>query len=357
MPRQTFHFLNVKQGDCSIIEHASGHVSVIDVCNARLPTPQTNASAILLESLENAIKAAFSGINGNFNQKSYPVNPIEYLKKFGINSVFRFLVTHPDMDHLDGIKDFFAAFPPVNYYDTDNTKEMEWASGSPYRQEDWEFYKSLRDSGSGSNPNRLAIYSGDEGIHRRKDWNGNAPGDAFFTLAPTPALVAQANQSSGDYHDASYVIMYWGAGGKIILSGDSHDATWEHIIENHEDLVKDADLLIAPHHGRDSDRSYQFLNVVNPKMTFFGNASSEYLAYDAWRSRGLEFITNNQANCMVVNTQGPNLDLYVTHEKFARAYNENTWWSSIYQGWFLKTIDGWAWKDSPSAAQAAMAWN
>ena len=27
------HFLNVKNGDCSIIEHTSGNVSVIDICN------------------------------------------------------------------------------------------------------------------------------------------------------------------------------------------------------------------------------------------------------------------------------------------------------------------------------------
>lgn len=358
MPCHTFHFLNVKQGDCSIIEHGSGHVSVIDVCNARHPIPQTNASAI---AMENLIKASRAGVRGNFHQRDYPVNPIEYLQKFGINSVFRFLVTHPDMDHMDGIKDFFEVFSPANYYDTDNTKEMEesWA-GSPYRQEDWEFYKNLRDSGSDSDPKRLTIFSGDDGIHRRKDWNGKPPGDAFFTLAPTPELVEQANDSSGDYHDASYVIMYWGQGGRIILSGDSHDATWEHILKNHEDLVKDADLLIAPHHGRHSKRSYDFLDVVNPKMTFFGNANSQHLAYDPWRTRGLEFITNNQANCMVVDTSGDNLSLYVTYENFAKAYAEKhgteTWRSETYDAWYLKEIDGWAWKESSAAAKALAAW-
>ena len=40
MPKLTFHFLNVKNGDCSIIEHGSGHVSVIDVCNARKVTEE-----------------------------------------------------------------------------------------------------------------------------------------------------------------------------------------------------------------------------------------------------------------------------------------------------------------------------
>ena len=35
----TIHFLNVKEGDCSIIEHNSGHKTVIDVCNASLSSP------------------------------------------------------------------------------------------------------------------------------------------------------------------------------------------------------------------------------------------------------------------------------------------------------------------------------
>jgi len=86
-------------------------------------------------------------------------------------------------------------------------------------------------------------------------------------------------------------------------------------------------------------------------MTFFGNAESEHLAYAAWRNRDLEFITNNQANSMVVDTAGSNLTLYVTHETFARAYNPDTWWSETFQAWFLKEIDDWALKNNAQAAQ------
>lgn len=102
MPKHTFHFLNVKNGDCSIIEHGSGHISVIDVCNARKVKQEMSVT----ESLEMFSRAG----SGNFQQKKHPVNPIEYLKKFGINSIFRFMLTHPDMDHMDGIKDLFEEF-------------------------------------------------------------------------------------------------------------------------------------------------------------------------------------------------------------------------------------------------------
>ena len=66
----TIHFLNVKQGDCSVIEHISGHVTVLDVCNAKPSEAELEKSVRQL---------AESGILGNFQQKKFPVSPIAYL--------------------------------------------------------------------------------------------------------------------------------------------------------------------------------------------------------------------------------------------------------------------------------------
>ena len=93
------HFLNVKDGDCTVIEHNSGHVTVIDVCNAKIPEPFAEATSALRAKDER-------GIQGNFRQKEYPVNPISYMKDHGFSSIFRYIQTHPDMDHMDGIKAF-----------------------------------------------------------------------------------------------------------------------------------------------------------------------------------------------------------------------------------------------------------
>lgn len=97
---ETIDFLNVRQGDCSIVRHNSGHVTVIDVCNAR----PADASSEILTS---ARATRERGVSGNFQQKKYPVNPISYLLDRGIKSVFCYLQTHPDMDHMDGIEAFF----------------------------------------------------------------------------------------------------------------------------------------------------------------------------------------------------------------------------------------------------------
>ena len=49
--------------------------------------------------------------------------------------------------------------------------------------------------------------------------------------------------------------------------------------------MTNVDLLIEPHNGRESGRSYDFLDTLNPKVTVFGNVNSEHLAYGAWSSR------------------------------------------------------------------------
>ena len=68
------------------------------------------------------------GISGNFQQKKYPVNPISYMNDRGISSIFRYVQTHPDMDHMDGIEALFDEFNPTNFWDTANTKEMQASS-------------------------------------------------------------------------------------------------------------------------------------------------------------------------------------------------------------------------------------
>ncbi|MCL5406733.1 MAG: hypothetical protein M1398_08480, partial [Deltaproteobacteria bacterium] len=166
---------------------------------------------------------------GNFRQKELPVNPIEYLLDLGVERVFRFILSHPDMDHMDGIKDFFEVFSPLNFWDTNNTCETEFEEGSPYNPDDWEFYKSIRDSKATTAPKRLAFHADTRGHYYNQDENGKGGGDGLYILAPTNELVAAANERD-DFNDCSYVILYRSAGGRILLAGDSHDETWKYIL-------------------------------------------------------------------------------------------------------------------------------
>lgn len=329
------HFLNVNCGDCSIIQHASGRNTVIDVCNAKPLTWMEQFFGTMQASQARLEK----GLNGNFNQKKYPVNPIAYMQDHGIDSVWRFIATHPDMDHLDGIEAFFEAFPPTAFWDTDNSCEKEFGNGSNggFSEEDWKFYKKLRDEKPTLNPKRLTVYAGNTGQFWNRDENNNDGGDGITVLAPTPELVIGGNACE-EYNDSSYVLLYKPASGnRILFAGDSHDATWEHILENHESEVKDVDVLIAPHHGRKSDRDWEFLDVVNPMLTLFGNAPSEHLAYDAWNNRGLDFVTNNQAGSIILDVGVYPARVYVTCEAFAKAATQNATFDTTLKAYNVGT--------------------
>ncbi len=329
------HFLNVKEGDCAIIQHNTEHVTVVDVSNASPITEVTTALESAYKSL--AATEAVAAPKGNFGQKKYPVNPIQYMVDFGITYIFRFILTHPDMDHMDGIKALFAQFSPINFWDTENTCEKEDFSTGKYDKADWEFYKSLRD-GNGENPKRLVKYSGDRGKYWNEKEDGTSGGDGLHILAPTPELLAAANESE-DFNDCSYVFLYrTGNSRRILIAGDSHDNTWEHILETHSEAVCNVDLLLAPHHGRKSDRDYKFLDTVNPKMTYFGNARNEYLAYDAWNNRSLPFITNNQANCIVVEIDSNSMSQYVTNKSYAETVLSSTFYSERHKAWYIGDI-------------------
>ena len=329
----TIHFLNVNQGDCSIIEHYSGHKTVIDVCNAK-PVQR------LQEALMAKVAEAERGFSGNFQQKKCPVNPISYMRDHDINNIFRYVQTHPDMDHMDGIEALFDEFSPTNFWDTDNTKEMLVSSwqGSQYRESDWKFYRHLRDTDPDHDPKRLTLYSGARGQYYNRGSDGTRGGDGLHVLASTKYLVAAANEADEDYNRCSYVILYVTGDNRIVFGGDSHDDTWDHILDHHKVDVTDIDLLIAPHHGRKSGRSYKFLDTLTPTLTFFGNARSEHLAYDAWHNRGLSIVTNNQANCMVVDANTNPMTLYVTHENFAKRVNPGTWHSDGFKAWHVGPI-------------------
>ena len=241
---------------------------------------------------------------------------------------------------MDGIEALFHEFSPTNFWDTGNTKEMQASSweGSPYRASDWKFYKHLRDTDPDEDPKRLTLYSGARGHYYNQKRDGTRGGDGLHVLAPTKELVAAANEADQDYNRCSYVILYLTGNNSIVFAGDSHDETWDHILEHHEADVTDIDLLIAPHHGRKSGRSYDFLQTLTPTLTFFGNARSEHLAYAAWANRGLSIVTNNQANCMVVDTSTKPMTLYVTHENFARRVNSSTYYSDSVMAWYVGPV-------------------
>lgn len=302
------HFLNVDEGDCSIIQHDNGNVTMIDICCGNIEEEvQKSFSA---ESLN-------TGLRGNFKQKEHPTNPVNYLKRHSIKSIFRYIQTHPDMDHMDGLENLFQNFSILNFWDTENKKKQEFGENGKsgrYLKIDWDRYCKMRRSTSA--PKALFYYDGSSNKYFAENDKGKLTDDYLQILSPTKTLLSAANEA-GDWNDSSYVILYCIGGKKILFCGDADKNTIKHLIDNHYKDISNLDVLIAPHHGRDSNKDFSFLDVMNPKLTLIGNALSKHLAYDQWNNRKLNHLTNNQVGDVLLEIQEDTLYLSVSNKTAA----------------------------------------
>ena len=316
MPKR-IHFLNVEDGDCSIIERPdSGRHTIIDICCGNIDNEVDKSYEDISSSFSEEARP-----RGNYNFKSSPTNPIQYLKDIGIVNVHRFILTHPDMDHMDGIKQLFSKITITNFWDTGVKREAPSFGNGKYLKADWDFFQKLR------------AKAGDKGKYwAYDDDQNNGNGDYLSIIAPTTKLVEEGHNAN--FNDASYVIVYRSPAGNIIFPGDSEDHTWEYILKNHCSLVKNAAVLFAPHHGRDSDRDWKFLDIVNPKLSFLGNAKSKHLGYSAWKNRGLEYFTNNQCGNIRIDFEGKRFIVSIENKEYAQKFTKNNTYN-IDGYWYL----------------------
>lgn len=315
MSEAKIHALNVRDGDCFLLERANtDRVTMIDICCG-------NWKKTLAEEVMEAIEKAQKP-RGDFNMRSKPTNPVDYLTDKGITEIWRFILTHPDMDHMDGIKNLFDKQKVLHFWDCGIRKDKpDFNNGSPYREEDWDFYDELI-RGTVANTSTVTPRAGSIGkFYNKDDDQGNGNGDFISIVSPCQDLIDCANDG-GDINDASYVIVYRSSAGRIIFPGDSNDKTWEYILENHKGLVSDTAVLFAPHHGRKSDRDYAFLDTVKPRVSFFGCAPSEHLAYSAWQNRDLLYFTNNQCGNIHIYPIDEKVKIFIENYNYAVAYTK-----------------------------------
>jgi competence protein ComEC len=229
------HFLNVGHGDCTIIKHPSGRLTVVDINNSQefdadsfaeelneerqkaSQKPQTRGLGMLASSPRNALTSpvglassnvlssnsdAFSRILREYaadqaaraevarRAKLELTDPIAFLKThYPHERPFRFILTHPDLDHMRGVKSLYENVGITNIWDTLHTKPTPHYR-SDADKEDWEFYRSLREGTVEITPKNYT--RGDSFFAFGKEEDGRPGGDNIEILSPTSALVGRA---------------------------------------------------------------------------------------------------------------------------------------------------------------------
>ena len=254
MPK--IHFVNVNQGDCVLLEHNSGRLTIFDISAGNIERARSGLAGYQAEWNIRSAK-------GNYRMCQHPTNPLDYLTNMGVVDIWRFILSHPDMDHLDGFNSLLDEFRVLNFWHSGAKKEKpDFSKYSGYKEEDWDRYAKVI-SNDEPGTKSIQVQAGAQFKYANRDDTQKGVGDALHILAPDQELIDEGNKTQ-DFNDASYVVLYCSAIGKVLLAGDAHDATWEYVKEHYESDVSDVALLIAPHHGRKSGRSYEFLELGYP---------------------------------------------------------------------------------------------
>jgi beta-lactamase superfamily II metal-dependent hydrolase len=245
----TLHFLNVGNGDCTIIELPDGNLMMVDICNG----------------------------GGTDRQLTDPITYLYSLRPKP--SLFRYVQTHPDMDHMDGLAALAQKCSITNFWDTANNKPRPDFS-SPYgkgKPADWDAYLRLRQQAKHYYRSPSPITS----------QGGQAYPYGLYVLHPTKEAVATADQNR-EWNNAAYVLLLKEGGFKALIAGDVDDGVWEDLYawasrdNAARALVSSITVFKVSHHGRRSGYcGADWLNLTNPKEIVIskGSVTDEHSAY------------------------------------------------------------------------------
>lgn len=288
------HFLNVGDGDCTLIEFPSDHLTMVDINNSKSLDEETEKElrSQLNISPQDYMSSKLSGRNP-FTDKAYNIelsDPVDYLKSLPVNkSLFRFICTHPDMDHLSGLYRLYKEekIPIINLWDSEHNfekSEQDFENQNKYDKRDWDTYQELRDA-SLSEPKTLFLERHANGQYYTDD--------GIYLLASTKQLKKLA-YDKGEPNHLSYVLMLVHGNCKIILGGDATPEVWEDILNEFGTDNLKADILKASHHGRESGYHQEAVKAISPRLTIVSvgkkpdtDASNQYRQYSSnvWSTR------------------------------------------------------------------------
>jgi competence protein ComEC len=222
-------------------------------------TAATSREAMAMSWLDRAIReATLSSLSGEL------VDPIHFCKTNGIEDLHRFVLSHPDADHMAGLRRILSGeLPALNFWDIPHSRvhsgRGDFKTDAAY--DDWRWYEALRGGKLQTQPKVLNPVRGDANQY----WID----DDIEILSPTGALV-EACDDGEDWNNGSYVLKIHHGPSSVLLPGDIESKAWNDMISAGVDLS--ADVLVASHHGRSSGYSEDAMQAIAPAVVIISTA-------------------------------------------------------------------------------------
>ena len=206
---------------------------------------------------------------GSVAQKSTSFSPLLHLKgKYGVKQLDYVIITHPHQDHIADILNFDELSPRVLTRPKHLTPEDIRQGNQPGDNAQIDKYLEIN--------SKYSAPIADTNNPKLPDNNG---GVEILTFSPTSCDTSNLNN-----HSIVTVLNY--AGSKILLPGDNEPASWEELLENSDlrNAIAGTDILLAPHHGRQSAFYSELFDHFKPKLTVISDGPSETSAVDKYRA-------------------------------------------------------------------------
>jgi beta-lactamase superfamily II metal-dependent hydrolase len=219
------HFLDVGEGNCTLVEFPNGKKALVD-CNV----------------------------------EEDKVTPITYIQRREINRLDYLIITHPHQDHIRGISDIYRRLAIGEF----------WVSNIEFKpdpiHQDWEVYEKMKKTFQ-------PVFYVTENQYEPLD------GDRITVLAPPKV----SSNTEEEVNDLSIVLLITYGSTKILLAGDNEERSWERIRYKFPDRIRNATILLASHHGRDSGYFRPTVERIAPLYTVFSRGKkTENDAYEKY---------------------------------------------------------------------------
>ena len=243
----------------------------------------------------------------------------EIKEKAKNKEIRRFISTHPDEDHILGLKEFREKFGIENFYCVENK------ANKSEKTEDFEEYCNLRDGDE-----HFYIYKGCS----RKWMNMDGQDSNGVEIGSSGINILWPKKNNSYYKEAlenaknaespnniSPIIKYSLENGVSMLwLGDLEKDFMENIKDDLD--IGEADIIFAPHHGRESGKiPKEILDKIKPKIIVIGEALSKNLNY----YDGYNTITQNSAGDIIFECVKNKVHIYVSLKNYSVSFlgNEN----------------------------------
>lgn len=214
------------------------------------------------------------------------------LKKRMYDNIAYMILTHPHLDHIDDILNFDLNAPKI-LHRAKTLSNNEVLEGVRYcDRAKFEKYCEINDRYNSP------VGYGDE----NNTGNPNNYGGLEIQTFSTSAC------DHSNFNNFSSITVFTLSGVKVVVCGDNEIESLDILMKRSDfkSAVQNADVLVAPHHGRESAYHSDFVSLVNPRMTIISDtnkidasASSKYTNM----SRGWE-VNGEMRYCLTTRNDG-----------------------------------------------------